>query len=73
MPKHASIPGEVPVLRRAPDPGPAWSEALAEGFDMSLVELSLRKAPWERLLEHDAALDFAAALQEGAMDAHAKS
>ena len=31
---------------------------------MSLVELSLQKPPWDRLLEHDAALDFAGTLQE---------
>ena len=41
------------------DYGPAWRAAIAEGFDMSLVELSLQKTPWERMLEHDEALEFA--------------
>jgi hypothetical protein len=52
--------------------GPAWAEALATGFDMSLVKISLGKTPWERLLEHDAALDFAAALQGASITRHAK-
>ena len=39
--------------------GPAWRASSAAGFDMSLVELSLAKTPWERLLEHDEALEFA--------------
>jgi hypothetical protein len=39
--------------------GPAWGAAIADGLDMSLVELSLQKTPWERMLEHDEALEFA--------------
>jgi hypothetical protein len=43
--------------------GEAWRAACAQGMDMSLVELSLQKTPWERLLEHDDALQFAAKLR----------
>ena len=49
-----------------PRVGPDWQEAIAAGLDMSLVELSLQKTPWERLLEHDEALEFADALKAGA-------
>lgn len=44
--------------------GPAWRTAVTEGLDMSLVELSLEKTPWERLLEHDEALEFADQLRK---------
>ena len=54
------------------DAGPAWAEALAAGFEMSLVKLSLQKSPADRFLEHDAALDFATALQEAVRAARAK-
>jgi len=47
----------------SPRAGEAWQAACAEGMDMSLVELSLSKTPWERLLEHDDALQFAAQLR----------
>jgi hypothetical protein len=43
---------------------PAWQAALAEGLDMSLVELSLEKTAWERLVEHDEALEFAEKLRK---------
>lgn len=42
-----------------PHEGPAWRAAVALGLDMSLVELSRQKTPWERMLEHDEALEFA--------------
>jgi hypothetical protein len=44
--------------------GLAWRAAVAAGLDMSLVELSLQKTPWERLLEHDEALEFADRLRD---------
>lgn len=40
-------------------PGPAWREAEAYGFDMSLVEISLGKTPADRVREHDDAISFA--------------
>lgn len=46
-----------------PTKGKAWSAAIAEGLDMSLVELSLENTPWERLVEHDEALEFAETLR----------
>ncbi len=45
-----------------PDAGPAWREAHAYGFDMSLVEDALRKTPEERLDELQRALDMAFAI-----------
>ena len=59
--KRASERLEAAVDSR--EPGPAWRVACEEGFDMSLVALSLSKTPWERLLEHDEALQFAALLR----------
>jgi hypothetical protein len=41
-----------------PDAGPAWRAACDYGFDMSLVEDSLRQTPEERLAEHQQVLDF---------------
>ena len=46
-----------------PQAGPAWRQAAAEGIDMSLVEQSLGKSPWVRLLDHDQALGFALKLR----------
>lgn len=43
-------------------PGPAWREAEAFGFDMSLVEISLEKTPAVRVQEHDDAISFAGQL-----------
>ena len=39
-----------------PDAGPAWRAAYESGEDMSLLEESLRRSPWERLLANDRAL-----------------
>jgi len=41
-----------------PDASPAWREACEYGFDMSLVEASLRQTPEERLDAHQRALDL---------------
>jgi hypothetical protein len=49
-----------------PDAGPAWRAAHDQGLDMSLIELSLAKTPWERLVEHDQALGFALQLRPAA-------
>jgi hypothetical protein len=60
-------------VTRAPDSlnpvGPAWKEAEAAGFDMSLVEENLRMTPWERMVQHDRALRTAIMLRE-AMEKH---
>lgn len=41
-----------------PDAGSAWRAAYAAGVDMSLLEESLARTPWERLLANDRALDL---------------
>jgi hypothetical protein len=41
-----------------PDAGPAWRAACEYGFDMSLVEDTLRMTPEQRLEEHQRALDL---------------
>jgi hypothetical protein len=45
------------------DAGPAWLEAMRQGVDMSLAEGNLRKGEWERLVQHDQALELAQTLQ----------
>ncbi len=47
-----------------PDAGPAWRAAMEYGFDMSLIEASLKLTPEERLAEHQQAIDFMIELQE---------
>ncbi len=66
----------LPMLERAvvqqivqghacpPGVGPAWREACAAGMDMSLVELNLAKSPWQRMCDHDGALELAMMLRE---------
>ncbi len=56
-----------------PDAGPAWRAAAAEGLDLSLIELSLAKAPWERWTEHDDALRFALQLRAGVSRHHGET
>ena len=64
MAKPYSLNMAETVINPATTQGPAWQAAIAEGLDMSLVELSLEKTPWERLLQHDEALEFADKLRE---------
>ena len=47
-----------------PDAGPAWRAAMEYGFDMSLVEASLRLTPEQRLAEHQQVLDFLIEVQK---------
>jgi hypothetical protein len=47
-----------------PDAGPAWRAACEYGFDMSLVEESLKLTPEERLERHQRALDTVLQLME---------
>ena len=46
------------------DASPAWRAACEYGFDMSLVEETLRQTPEERLETHQRALDMILELQE---------
>jgi hypothetical protein len=41
-----------------PDAGPAWRAAMAYGFDMSLIEETLRLTLEQRLEQHQRALDL---------------
>jgi hypothetical protein len=41
-----------------PDAGPAWRAAAKFGFDMSLVEDTLRLTPEQRLDQHQQLLNF---------------
>ena len=43
--------------------GSSWREAEASGVDMSLLEHSLRLTPWERIVEHQYALELAETLK----------
>jgi hypothetical protein len=47
-----------------PDAGPAWRAAMEYGFDMSLIEDSLKLTPEQRLAEHQQVIDFLIELQE---------
>ena len=46
------------------DAGPAWRAAAKYGFDLSLVEESLKLTPEQRLAEHQRVLDFLIEVQE---------
>ncbi len=50
-----------------PDAGPAWRAAVQYGFDMSLIEESLKLTPEQRLAEHQQVIDFLIELQESGL------
>jgi len=56
-----------------PDAGPAWRAAYAAGVDLSLIEISLAKTPWERWVEHDRALELALQLREAMKMRHGRT
>ena len=45
------------VERPQPPAGPAWRAAEAYGLDMSLVADAIRRPVWQRIEQHQAALD----------------
>jgi hypothetical protein len=47
-----------------PDAGPAWRAAVEYGFDMSLIEDTLRLTPEQRLEQHQRALDLVLEIKE---------
>lgn len=47
-----------------PDAGPAWRAAAEYGFDMSLIEDTLRLTPEQRLEQHQRALDLVIEVKE---------
>lgn len=53
--------------------GPAWRAAEDYGLDMSLVADSLRKTAWERIQEHQSALDLALMLRKAYIEQHGGS
>jgi hypothetical protein len=53
-------------------PGPAWRAAEAEGMDMSLLVENLRMTPWERLVDHQRALNLVLMLQQARIEGHDK-
>ena len=53
--------------------GPAWCDAEAAGFDMSLLVSSARMSVWERICEHRAAINLATKLREAYLKTHAGS
>ena len=55
-----------------PGAGPAWREAMESGFDMSLIEESLKLTPEQRLAEHQQVIDFLIELQESSQSHGAK-
>lgn len=46
------------------DAGPAWRAAMEYGFDMSLIEDTLRLTPEQRLEQHQRALDLVLEVKE---------
>ena len=53
--------------------GPAWREAEAAGFDMSLLISSARMSVWERICEHRSAIELATKLRAAYLKTHAGS
>ena len=47
-----------------PDAGPAWRAAFKAGYDMSLIEESLRLTPEQRLAENQQVVKFLMEIQE---------
>jgi len=56
--------------KTAPTRGSAWKAAEASGVDMSLLEHSLRLTVWERLVEHQHALEMMQQLQNAKIRRH---
>ena len=53
--------------------GPAWREAEAAGFDMSLLVSSASMSVWERICEHRAAINLATTLRQAYLKSDAGS
>jgi hypothetical protein len=51
---------------------PALTQSACEDFDLSLLEDSLAKTPWERMQANDDALRFMESLQEAMRNRNAK-
>ncbi len=58
-----SEPNQNQSAEKPAQPGEAWRAAEAAGVDMSLLEHSLSLTVWERMVEHQHALELAEMLQ----------
>ena len=56
----------------APVPACVCDESAGEGIDLLLLEDSLAKSPWERMLANDDALRFADSLRAAVKERNAK-
>jgi hypothetical protein len=56
----------------APEPAPRCADGSDEGIDLSLLEDSLEKTPWERMQANDDALRFAESLRAAMENRNAK-
>ncbi len=59
--------------RPSPKAGPAWREAEAYGFDMSLIECNLRRTPRERIRLLNRILNTAFSLRKAKEHSNARS
>lgn len=53
--------------------GPAWREAKAFGYDMSLIVCTARESVWQRICQHRSALNLATMLRNAHLESHAGS
>jgi hypothetical protein len=58
-----SSPDQPEGFSAAPEPAPRFAGATDEEIDLSLLEDSLAKTPWERMQANDDALRFAESLR----------
>lgn len=72
IPKRAEIgkPGSNPAGEQAPSP--ALEQATDSDMDLSLLEVSLAKTPWERMQANDDAVRFMDSLQTAMRKRNAK-
>ena len=65
-------PGESDRVVAMPEPAPRCGSGSDEGIDLSLLEDSLSKTPWERMQANDDALRFADSLRAAMENRNAK-
>ena len=65
-------PGESDRVLAIPEPAPRCASGRDEGIDLSLLEDSLSKTPWERMQANDDALRFADSLRAAMEKRNAK-
>jgi hypothetical protein len=66
-------PTKVEALREtSPRSGFTQPQVTEDGIDLSLLQDSIAKTPWERMLANDDALNFGDTLREAMTKRHAK-